>query len=637
MNRKQLNFSNEHEKKITFKPADKNLGVVLLNTDDYVMQCITHLSNRNIYQQAECFPAHKLTNIIENTLINFKNTLYKTLYKYLLPTNNHQIPQFYGLPKLHKEFTQIPQIRPIVSHMNSLLSPTAKFIDHILQPLAQLYTDYLHNSTTLITTLETMIIPHNTILVTVDVKSLYPSIPQTECLNIIYKEMNSHQDLILFDPDLIIQLLQINVENNYFEFGGFFFKQIKGTAMGATFSLTVANIFMSVILHKFLQTQTHKPFFLKRYIDDIFIIWPAKHDLQHFMNKMNSYHPCLQFTFTTSNTSVDFLDVTIYKSQNFHLTNTLEVKTFQKQHNLYQYLHYSSHHPTPTYKGLIKGECIRYIRTNTSKANYLNQTRLLHKRLLKRGYPQKFISKQIEAINYDQRQHYLAPKQRNTKTIKRPIFKCLPPSGFSNLRKIILQDFHTIRKYIHPPLFINLGHKTLAKHLIRAKLTPTNEQLIDIITTLPEYTSNTAHNNTNQILSTQTQTRKIQKCSHPKCATCQHINTNNHFKSTSTKTTYPIRHTFTCGYVITCTKCKKQYIGMTTRPLRERINHHRTSIRNNQNRYISIHFNFPDHSIDNLSVQPIDKAPTTKELLDLEQFWLHKLKTYRPYGLNNTM
>ena len=211
--------------------------------------------------------------------------------------------------------------------------------------------------------------------------------------------------------------------------------------MGAMFSPTIANIFMSVILHKFLRTQTHKPLFLKRYIDEIFILWPAKHNLQNFTNKMNSYHPSLQFTFTSSNTSVDFLDVTIYKSQNFYLTNTLEVKIFQKQHNLYQYLHYSSHHPTCTYNGLIRGECIRYIRTNTSKVNYFNQVRLLHKRLLKRGYPQRFISKQIEAINYDQ-QHYLAPKQLNIKTIKRPIFKCLPPSGFSNLRRIILQDFH---------------------------------------------------------------------------------------------------------------------------------------------------------------------------------------------------
>ena len=214
---KTVKFLKRSRQQITIKPADKNLGVVLLNTDDYVTQCTIHLSDRNIYRQAECFPAHKLTNIIENTLFDFKNTLYnynKTLYKYLLPTTKHQIPQFYGIPKLHKEFTQIPQIRPIVSHINSLLSPTAKFIDHILQPLAQLYTDYLHNSTTLITTLETMIIPYNTILVTVDVKSLYPSIPQTECLNITYKEMNSHQDLILFDPNLIIQLLQINVQNN---------------------------------------------------------------------------------------------------------------------------------------------------------------------------------------------------------------------------------------------------------------------------------------------------------------------------------------------------------------------------------------------------------------------------------------
>ncbi|CAI7996639.1 CAP-Gly domain-containing linker protein 1 [Geodia barretti] len=58
-------------------------------------------------------------------------------------------------------------------------------------------------------------------------------------------------------------------------FGNATFQQIQGTAMGADFSPTMANIYMSVILQKFLLTQPTQPYYLKRYIDDILMIWTA--------------------------------------------------------------------------------------------------------------------------------------------------------------------------------------------------------------------------------------------------------------------------------------------------------------------------------------------------------------------------
>ena len=164
-------------------------------------------------------------------------------------------------------------MRPIVAHTNSLLTPTARLLDHLLQPVAQTYPDYLHNSASLSILLQILEVPETAILVSVDVESLYPSIPQTECLDIIYEELHSRRHLLLLDPNLIIQLLHINVNYNYFEFATLIFQQITGTAMGAAFSPTIANIFMSVVLRRFLRTQLHHPLLLKRYIDDILIIW----------------------------------------------------------------------------------------------------------------------------------------------------------------------------------------------------------------------------------------------------------------------------------------------------------------------------------------------------------------------------
>lgn len=157
-----------------------------------------------------------------------------------------------------------------------------------------------------------MNIPDNAILVTIDVKSLYP---QSECLQIIYKEMFKKRHLIL--PNLIIRLLHINVNYNYFTFAGFLFQQTHGTAMGAAFSPTIANIFLSVTLGKFLKTQPCQPLLFSRYIDDIFMVCPNKDTVDQLLSSLNCFHPNLHFTHTSSQTSADYLDLTIYKGPHF--------------------------------------------------------------------------------------------------------------------------------------------------------------------------------------------------------------------------------------------------------------------------------------------------------------------------------
>ncbi len=71
--------------------------------------------------------------------------------------------------------------------------------------------------------------------------------------------MHIYRHLIILDPNLIIRLLHTNINYNYFEFAGLIFQQIMGTAMGTALSPTIANIFMSVILSKFLHTQRSQP------------------------------------------------------------------------------------------------------------------------------------------------------------------------------------------------------------------------------------------------------------------------------------------------------------------------------------------------------------------------------------------
>ena len=632
---------------LTIKPADKNLGIVIMNTDDYLEQCTKLLTNNSTYRLAETYPKNDIARKLTDILISFNSQLTgynKKLYDYLQPKPNQtQIPKFYGIPKIHKKYNTLPPMRPIVAHTNSLLTPTARLLDHLLQPVARTYPDYLHNSASLSILLQTLEVPETAILVSVDVESLYPSIPQTECLDIIYKELHSQRHLLLFDPNLIIQLLHINVNHNYFEFATLIFQQTTGTAMGTAFSPTIANIFMSVILRRFIRTQRHHPLLLKRYIDDIFIIWTKSlKQLDTFLTELNNFHPSLHYTHEHSTESTDFLDLTVYKGPHFQHTKHLDTKTFQKAQNLYQYLHFTSCHQRSIHKAIIIGECVRYVRSNTTKENYNRMVQLFETRLHVRGYPPSFTKKAIALISYDNRQKYLQQAKPEKAIVRRPpLFKCIAPPQFHQLKQIILKNYSQVQNYVNNPRFIALRNRTLHQELVRAKINPTDDQIVDLAIIFGSPNSN--HTTAGTLPQLHFRERLVKRCNHPRCSTCQHLQCQLTLTSTKTKISYPIRHHFTCKssnliYLITCTKCKKQYVGMTTKQLNTRVNHHRTSIFNKRRTYLHTHFNLPDHSISNLTIQAIDtteqKVDMYNELRKLERYWIKTLKTFQPVGLN---
>ena len=451
-----------------------------MNTEDYITQCLLHLTDKTTYRATTHYPKENIRKELHNIIIHFKSHFPKQLYKHLTEDPRHpRIPHFYGIPKIHKKYTNLPPMRPIVSQSSSLLAPSAQLIDHVLQPLARSYPDYVHNSTSLVLCLQELTVPDDAILVTIDVTNLYPSIPQSECLNIIHTEIHTRSYLCIYDPNLITRLLHININHNYFAFGEHFFQQIKGTAMGAAFSPTIANIFLSSIIHSFLQTQPIKPLLLARYIDDIFIVWTnSTKSLISFLQDLNSFHPNLRFTHEYSETSIDFLDLTIFKGPTFHCTNLLDTKTYQKPLNLYQYLHYTSTHQNQVYKSIIKGECIRYARTNTTKEFYRATLYRFKQRLVKRGYPSIFIDKVFKSVNYDHRQRYLHRHQHLQPTCSPPLFKCVPPPQYMLLKQVVLQDYAQLN--FISPRFITLRPTTLQRMLVKAKLKPTDDQIIDI-------------------------------------------------------------------------------------------------------------------------------------------------------------
>ena len=208
-------------------------------------------TDRHTHVEASRLPPTSLIhNELLKTVFNFSAILKATqnfffIISYPIP-NAHKHP---GFTVFQKSLKHTPTFLHSMSHSNSLLSPSAHFIDHVLQPLARSYPDYLHNSTSLLHALRHLSVPDEATLVTIDVQSLYPSIPQDECFAIVYDEMHTKSHLILYDPNLIIHLLHTNVNLNHFEFATSFFQQIKGTA---AFSPTIAKILFGSNFTEFL-------------------------------------------------------------------------------------------------------------------------------------------------------------------------------------------------------------------------------------------------------------------------------------------------------------------------------------------------------------------------------------------------
>ena len=107
--------------------------------------------------------------------------------------------------------------------------------------------------------------------------------------------------------DTLVELAEIVLKNNIFQFDEKTFKQVRGTAIGTKFAPPYAILFMADLDEKILSASEKKPMIWWRYIDDIFFIWRhGEESLEKFLNKLNSFHPTIKFTAEYSKETIHF-------------------------------------------------------------------------------------------------------------------------------------------------------------------------------------------------------------------------------------------------------------------------------------------------------------------------------------------
>ena len=91
-------------------------------------------------------------------------------------------------------------------------------------------------------------------------------------------------------------------------------------------------------------------------------------------------------------------------------------------------------------------------------------------------------------------------------------------------------------------------------------------------------------------------------------------------------------------YCITCTLCKKLYIGETGRRLGDRFREHLRNVEKDDkdaSKPVARHFNLPNHSKEHMSICGLFlHQGTTDSRKNLEQRFIFQIGTLNPHGIN---
>jgi hypothetical protein len=210
-----------------------------------------------------------------------KKLILQWQFKLVMPDREKcELPHLYFNPKTHKVFSlatclniylslllfliqeDIP-VRPIENTMRSPTRNISKFLDEILRPIF----DEKCKTTTIIdgAHLITGFTDHTnkghlkptTLFCTSDIHNLFTMLPQDEAFNSLMEFLHvyGYKKVKGINLDTIRKLASIVLKENVFAYGKKIYKQTTGGAMGSSFTLTLANIYMWKWQKKFLDEQ----------------------------------------------------------------------------------------------------------------------------------------------------------------------------------------------------------------------------------------------------------------------------------------------------------------------------------------------------------------------------------------------
>ena len=598
---------------IVIKSADKGSAIVVMDKVDYLEEANRQLTDERFYKKLDSDPTEEFSTKITQELKIMKENSHidKNTFDYLKP-DKPKVGRFYLLPKIHK--VNNPG-RPIVSANGHPTEKISEFVDFHLRPHVEALPSHLKDTTDYLQKMESMNpLPSGTILVSMDVTSLYTNIPHNDGIEACREAWD--QRAVKEPPtECLVQLLTLVLKHSNFTFNGEHFLQINGTAMGTKMAPSYANIFMGKLEKLIIQSAPHKPLSWFCFIDDVDMKWTeSEENLNRFFDHANNVHPTIKFTHETSRNNISFLD-TYTTCEN----GIMSTDIYNKPTDKHQYLSPQSCHPKHCTKSIPYSQALRIKRICSNEQTTKKRLGELKCHLKKRGYNNASINHCFNKASGIDRKDLIQYKEKNANN--RVPFVITYHPALSNLSSIVREHWTTIQKhpelckiFKEPPVLAFRKPKSLKDILVRADISPRS-----------------AYNG------------QCQKCDSRRCMTCKNIQCTQKFSSTHTGEKFIIYCNANCKteniiYLLECAICGLQYIGETKQQLSKRLNGHRSDANCKPDLPLSRHLRSTGHhdSFGKLKVTIIDHNPKwdDKSRQERESFWIRKLKTLSPNGIN---
>ena len=222
-------------------------------------EAMRQLSDVGVYVTLDKDPTNDMIKKVNNRVqrAHEEGCISDSTLDYLLVNSTAKAGRFYLLPKLHKK--GCPG-RPVISGCNTPTENISEFVDYHLKSLVASIpsfvkdtNDFLHKLTDIDT------LPEGAIMVSIDVVGLYPHIPHDEGLEAITHALNGRQNQEI-PTNLIVDLAELVLKNNNFEFNGNHYLQTLGTAIGTKMAPAYANLFMDRLERTLISEARIKPF-----------------------------------------------------------------------------------------------------------------------------------------------------------------------------------------------------------------------------------------------------------------------------------------------------------------------------------------------------------------------------------------
>lgn len=428
---------------IILSKADKGNCIVLLDKNLYIEKVENFLTLQDFSPipnnpTIAFFASLKKTLSITNETLKFFNSDKSKLY-----SMNSQTPLLYGLPKIHKENCPI---RPVVSYSNSPAYKLASWLNKIIVSYTKFSSKYaINNSFEFTDNLKDIFIPNDSILVSFDVKNLFPSIPPDDCIELLRSLLFSESDIPTYHILNLCVLVDTVLKQNFFQFNNKFYSQQSGLAMGSPLSPLLSEIFMSNLESKI---ETH-PFFNKiihfsRYVDDTFVIFNGTVDELHSLfSFLNSLNPSVVFTMELeSDGAIPFLDILVQRGNN----HKLDFSIYHKPTTTDSVIPYHSNHPITHKLAAFNSFFHRLFNIPLNHDNFIKELNFIKQIAHNNNYPPHIINK----IYYKHISRFLNKNLITTPTNKQNKYFSLP---FLNNISYKIQD-------IFRKLNLNISFKT---------------------------------------------------------------------------------------------------------------------------------------------------------------------------------